>query len=236
VRRSTTLSAVVLAAGMFLLSGCGSGHSAQTATQGPAIVGVNTRSADGQIAVRDAYVKFAREYAAGSNAPLVLRLFNESGQLATLTGVTTDGGTVVVVSKVAPTTAPPATPSASTSPSASASPNGSRRPNGSASASAASTSAAPTSAAPTTPPALGSPNISIAIPAQSFVVLVPGESDRWLAVDKLSEAVESGGSVTVTLTFTYADGSTTRVTDLRMPVGVPLSPAPRLTPSAGEEH
>jgi hypothetical protein len=230
VRRSTTLSAVVLA-GMFLLSGCGSGHSAQTATQESTVVGVNTLSADGQIAVRDAYVRFAREYKAGENAPLVLRLFNESTQLATLTRVTaTGGGTVVVVSKVAPTTAP-ATPAATASASASASPNGSRRPSASASV-----SAAPSSAAPTTPPALGSPNVSIPIPAQSFVTLVPGESDRWLALDKLPEAVESGGSVTVTLTFTYADGQTTSVTDLRLPVGVPLSPGPRLIPSGDGEH
>jgi copper(I)-binding protein len=232
VRRSTTLSAVVLAAGMFLLSGCGSGQSAQTATQDSAIVGVNTRSADGQIAVRDAHVRFAREYQAGTNAPLVLRLFNESTQLVTLTGVTAERGSVVVVSKVAPTTAPPTTapPTPSANPSASASPNGSRRPSASASA------PAPTSAAPTTPPALGSPNISIPIPPQSFVVLVPDESDRWLAVDKLAEPVTSGDAVTVTLTFTYADGSTTRVTDLRMPVGVPLSPGPRAIPSGAGEH
>ena len=231
MRRSTTLSAAVgggLLAGLLLLGACGSGHSAQTATQQSTILGVNASSEDGRIAVRDAYVKYARQHPTGGNAPLVLRLFNEGDEQVTLTGVTAEGGgTVVVVSRVAPTppptTAPPAT--------ASASPNGSRRPSATPT-----TSAAPTSAAPTTPPALGSPNISIPIPARSFVVLVPGESDRWLALDKLPEPVDSGGSVTVTLTFTLASGRTITIADLRLPVGASLSPNPRLIPSGAGEH
>ncbi len=232
MRRWTTLSAVVgsgVLAGL-LLAGCGAGQQAQTAYQDSTKLGVNTTSLDGKIALRDVHVKYSPEYRAGGNAPIVLRIFNESGQLANLTSVTSSGGDVVVVSRVAPTTAP-VTPSAT--PSASASPNGSRRPNGSASASA---SAAPTSAGPTTPPPLGTPNISIPVPVDSFVALVPAESDRWLAVDKLKEDLKVGGHLVLTFTFTYADGSTTRVSEMRVPMGVPFSPAPRITPSGAGEH
>jgi hypothetical protein len=245
-RRRTALGAALLASaalGAGLLSGCSAGQITGTDTQVAAVPGVSASSADGKIALREGVIAYASAYKTGATVPLELRLFNNSGQVVRLTGVTSDRGQIVLVGGAStPTSAPSPTSASSTS----ATPNGgasaTRRPVGSTSVNtstgASATVSATVAASPATPsptPA-GSARFDVPIPVDGYALLTV-EAKTYLAVAQLQgEPLRAGESLkNVTLTFTYADGSSTTISDLEVPMTLPLSPLPK--PSVGgAEH
>jgi hypothetical protein len=67
--------------------------------------------------------------------------------------------------------------------------------------------------------------------ANGLLILAPeGGTSGYLAITGRSAALTPGNTVGVTLTFTYADNSTTTLS-ADVPVAVPLSPPARETPS-----
>jgi len=218
VLRAALLASAALGVG--LLSACGSGQITQTDQQVAAVPGVNVNSTDNKIALRDGVVAYADAYKPGSTVPLNLRLFNNSKQAVKLTGATSGSGKIVLVGG-APASATPAP--AATSPSASATPSGTKKPSGSTSA-----SPSESPSAPPTPASAGSSDISVPIPVNGVVVLSK-DSQTYLAVDKLTgPPLLSGGALAdVVFTFTYADGSTTKITLPSLPMTPPLTPLPK---------
>jgi hypothetical protein len=223
------LAAALLASaalGVGLLSGCSAGQITQTDSQVAAVPGVSAQSADGLIALREGVVAYSNDYKAGSVVPIEVRLFNNAKQSVKLTGVTSSGGTVVLVGGSAASAAPAASPSASPS----LSPSGSRSPSGSPSATKSPTPSP-------TPAAVGSSKIAIEIPVGGFVSLTES-TKTYLAVEKLSgEELRAGAALAdVTFTFTYADGSTTTIKLPELPMTVPLSPLPKPSSVVGHEE
>jgi hypothetical protein len=222
-RRRTVLGAALLASaalGVGLLSACSAGQITGTDTQVASVPGVSLDSADGLIALRDATLPYAEVYKPGSTVPINVRLFNNSTQAVRLTGATSADGDVVLVGGPSSAPSPSATPSSS-SPSVSAS--GSKKPSSSASA-----SESPASVPSPTPTAVGSSKISVEIPVAGFAAL-SRDAAPYLAISKLTGApIEAGGALKdVTLTFTYADGSTTTITVAELPMSPPLNPLPK---------
>jgi copper(I)-binding protein len=203
----------------------------QTSTQVAPVPGVNADV--GQVGLRDVTIVYngPAGYPAGADAPLVVRIFNNGSTPVTLvrvsaelaTSVTLVGAAQVITPSQLPpvptgtpaATPPPATqtgPTATTSPETSPTPSPQPPPS------------------PTTPPPAAGP-VSITIPPQSFVLLVPGEaSSGFLQLNGLKQALVPGASTNVT--FTFDDGSTTT---LPVPLGPPGSPVPRGTPVVGTE-
>ncbi|WP_433612434.1 hypothetical protein ACQP2P_01315 [Dactylosporangium sp. CA-139114] len=222
-RRRTVLGAALLATAAFgvgLLSACGSGQITQTDQQTAAVPGVNAQSADNKIALRDGGIAYADRYKPGSTVPLNIRLFNNAQQAVKLTGATSDNGTIVLVGGRQPAAAPssPAAPAAL--------PSGSKKPSGSPSEpAAAASSPAPTSA--------GSSVIAVSIPVSGVALLARDNGgEQYLAVDKLTgDPLPPGGALNnVTLTFTYADGSTTTIKLPKLPMVPPGTPLPKPSP------
>jgi hypothetical protein len=193
-----------LVCGLAAISACSAGQVTQTDTQVASVPGVSTDSADGKIAVRNATLMYAAKYEPNSTIPLDLRLFNNSGGDVRLTGATTDNGRVVLVGGSAASPAP--SPSVSVSKKA----NGSPSP-----------TPAPTSTAATT--------INLPVPQDGPQVLSP-RTGTYLAIVGRTAELPAGESASVTLTFTYADGSTTTIS-MDVPVATPLSAPPRESPS-----
>jgi hypothetical protein len=206
------------------LVGCSAGQMTQTADQVAAVPGANVTI--GAIALRDLQVAYngPAGYPAGGNAPLIVRIFNEGAKPVTLTGVTAAGFARAVVlsggaaatpapisTSAAPTSAAPssAAPTSAAPTSAAPSASGSPAPSGSASASPTATPS------PTAPPA-GQESFSIVIPAQAYVLLVPG-SGQYLQLTGLTNALIPGTAADVT--FTFDDGS-------KAVASLPFSPAP----------
>jgi len=221
IRRRTSLGAVLVGAalltGSAALSACSAGQITQTDTQVAAVPGVNAQSADGQISLRNAMIVYSANYQPDTTVPLDLRLFNNSGQTARLTGavLADGGGTVVLVGGPAPS--PSAAPPRSPSPPGKGSPPPSASP-----------------AAAPSPTAVGSAQLSLEVPQNGLQVLDPSmPAGGYLAITGRPTNVQAGQTVGITFTFTYADGSTTTLS-ADMPVGVPLSPPPREVPSAVE--
>jgi len=234
-----------------LASGCGAGLDAHTREIVPPVPGVNADSADHLLGVRDLHVRYngPQGYRPGSTIPLEVRLFNEHENKVSLTCVKVTNGTgavALVGGAATPSATPTAPPSASPSPaspgpasaSATASPNG-KKAAGSATPTPAvppstpsATSAAP-SAAPSTP-ACGA-GFSLALPPFGFAVLSP-ETGRYLAVSGLDRELRPGdaglgpspspGDAGLGLTFAFDDGTT--ITVEQVPLGMPLSPLPRI--------
>lgn len=225
------LAAVAAGVGAVLgLSGCSAGQVTQTASQVAPVPG--TDATFGPIALRNLVIEYngPEGYAAGSDAPLVVRIFNDGAEPVTLTGVTADKaaavnlvGTPEVVTPTTSPTLPTTTESASPedSPTGEASPGTDESPSPDESPEpTASPSPTPT---PTTPAAQP---ISITIPPQSYVLLVPGASEAGhLVLVGLTEAILPGESVT--LTFTFDDGTTAVV---EVPLAPPVGAVPRATP------
>jgi hypothetical protein len=225
IRRRTSLGAVLVGAalltGIAALSACSAGQITQTDSQVAGVPGVNADSADGHIALRNAMIVYAANYQPNTTVPLELRLFNNSGQTARLTGaVLADGeGTVVLVGGPTPSApgSPPAPPPLPPSPSGSALPSGPPSP--------------PASPSPT---AVGSARLSLEVPQDGLQVLDPSmPAGGYLAVTGRPSNIQAGQTVGFTFTFTYADGSTTTLS-ADLPVGVPLSPPSREVPSPAE--
>jgi len=205
------------------LAGCSAGQITQTATQVAPVPGANADA--GQVALRNLVIEYngPEGYPAGGDAPLVVRLFNSGTSAVTLTGVTADkAGAVNLVGTptvVTPSASPTAT--ASPSPTVEASPS----PEGSPTASPTPTST-PTTATPQARP------VSVTIPPQSFVLLVPGEGDAGhLVLTGLTEAVAPGEFASVT--FTFDDGTSAVVL---VPLAPPTNEVPRATPIVEPGH
>ena len=228
-RRRTVLGAALLASaalGVGLLSGCSAGQITQTDTQVAAVPGISAQSADGQIALREAFVAYSDGYKTGSVVPIEVRLFNNAKQSVKLTGVTAgSAGTVVLVG--VPAAAAPASTAAAPPPS---SPAASKSP------SSPSTSPAKSPTPSPTPATVGSSKIGVEIPVGGFVSLSQS-TKTYLAVEKLTgEELQAGAALAdVTFTFTYADGSTTTITLPELPMTVPLSPLPKPSAVVGHE-
>jgi hypothetical protein len=79
VKRSITLAAAALAA--LALAGCGTASDAPTSRVVPSVPGYNTPLDEARVGVRNALLPYPGEkgYAAGSAAPVEMRLFNDTG-------------------------------------------------------------------------------------------------------------------------------------------------------------
>ena len=217
--RVVTSAMVAGACAALALAGCSAGQLTQTSSQVAAVPGVNVNA--GAIALRNLVIPYNDPggYPAGSDAPLEVRIFNEGVTTIRLVGASADKATAVnLVGPPGPVVTPaPASPLPATS----ASPSPSAAPPGSPAASpAASVSPSPPASPSAAPPAPApaSPAISIEIPPQSYLALVPGEG-AYLELTGLKEAVLPGGWVTVT--FTFDNG-------VSVPVQIPLAPQPDL--------
>jgi hypothetical protein len=212
-RARTAVLAAVLA-GLAALTACSAGKVTQTSRQQPPVAGVNANV--GPIALRNVLIAYngPEGYPVGSNAPLVVRIFNQGPTVVRLTGVAAPDMAERVVLVGTPT----ATPSPLESESPSATPTGTAEPG-------QSPSAEPTPTARSTAPA-GRATFSIPIPPGSYVLLVPGEGAGFLQLVGLTKALQTG--LWARVTFTFDDGRTTA--ELDVPVGVPNNPLPRPEP------
>ena len=237
-RRTSRVGTYALVAGAcaaLALTGCSAGQLTQTASQVAAVPGTNITV--GSIALRDLTIQYNGPdgYRMGEDAPLAVRIFNDGTEPVTLTAVTADKAeavTLVAGPGASASAAPPfglpqpgpPRPSPGASPSPEASPATSPSPGASPSP-AASPSPSPSPA----PPA--SSRLSIQIPPQGYVLMVP-EQGSYLQLTRLKEPVVPGDSVRVT--FTFDNGAS-------VPIEIPLVPlagmtVPRETPVVpGEE-
>lgn len=228
-RRATLLLAGLGAAGSMLLSGCGAGQIAETAAKASSIPGVNAevKAAGGSYLIRNLAVAYRdpKGYAAGSNAPVEVAIFNETDKPVTVR-ITSDGARAVVLTGA---TAAPAPSAATPTPSGS---EGSASPGsiiGPTEEPTVTRSPRPTGSpeplpTPSVPPA-GPANIEI--PARSFVLL-NRTGGRFLQLEGLNEQLAPGQSVDLTFDFNGQRFSTP------VPVTVPLSPAPVGSPVVEE--
>lgn len=224
-RRIAVAAVVAGVAAAVALTGCSSGQITQTGSQVAAVPGTDVDA--GQVALRNLVIQYPgpEGYQAGDDAPLIVRVFNNGLTPITLTGVSADkAGSVSLVGtpEVVPTTEAPPPPATTTAP---ASPDTTTTATGEPPATA---TAEPT---PTPTRAPAAP-ISITIPPQSFVLLVPGQgSNGYLRLDGLTEAITPGESTQVT--FTFSDGTTAT---LPVPLAPPTSEVPRATPIIEPGH
>jgi hypothetical protein len=216
----------VAAAAALVAAACSAGQVAETARKAPSAPGANgqaTVSASGApagtVSVRNVQVVYLDSvgYPQGGNAPLDVRIFNDTNSEVTVEVSSPAAASVVLTSgAAAPTRTPEPAESASPDASASAGASGSPQPS-------------PT--AEPSPGAAGEP-ARLTIPAGGFVVLNPNQ-ERYLQLTGLTEKLPPGGSVP--LVFDFGRGVTIK---LNAPVGVPLTPLPRATPeeAAESEH
>jgi hypothetical protein len=251
-RRTSRVVALLAApaAAVALLSGCGAGQVNQTGRMVAPVSGVDINSKHGLAALRDVQIQYnsPQGYPVGATAPLSLYIANnDPGKPlilrsvtatsrqggATLGTVVLTGGTPDIEAFPSAGPAPTASATASRGPSAIPSVTPTRRSSATPSAgSAASAAPVPSagasgglSAAPSSSPA-GSPP-ALTIPANGFARLDPGHG-AYLAITTITETLQPGSSALVTFTFEGEDPL-----QIAVPFGVPLSPAPRLTPSGG---
>jgi copper(I)-binding protein len=201
------------------VSACSAGQVTQTANQVAAVPGVNVDGGpvtaqfeNGTIGLRDVQILYndVAGYPAGGSAPLVVRIFNNGEKAIRLVGVAA-GPAAESVRLVGGTPAPTTTapePTATDTPSA--------EPPG---------SAAPSDAPTAAPAPAGVSEFSIAIPAGSYVLLVPG-SGPYLQLTGLSQPLSAGYNVPMIFRFDVA------AINVTVPVGIPLESVPR----ASAEH
>lgn len=250
-RRAARLG-VAAVVGAVALSGCGTGQLAETVNKEPSVYGVNTQSPDGSVLIRGLAVTYRdpEGYPAGASAPLELALYNEtaspvtvriasapaagagatvvSGRNVTLSGAPDPGASATGIPAEAepsgsPEPASPATPGAAGEPTPGA--EGGPTPQATAAGSGVDPSTEPTGGADTgRPPPAPAPGrlAEITIPPLSSAIFLPGGT-QTLRVNGLSGPLRSGMSVN--LLFQFNPG--TEPVAVAVPVGVPLSPAPR---------
>jgi len=218
------------------IGGCSAGQVTQTSTQLPPVPGANADA--GTIGLRNVLVEYngPQGYAAGSDAPLAVRIFNNGIDSVTLIGVSADKASSVALTGspevITPTASPtvPAATSGSVAPTGSVEPTGSLEPTGTTT-----TTATATATATATTPAPSAP-LSITIPGQSYVLLVPGESSGNLVLRGLTTAIAPGESAR--MTFTFAGGVTATIDVPLVPTSAEsVSRDPAVVPaesSAGE--
>ncbi|MEU4691709.1 hypothetical protein [Actinoplanes sp. NPDC023714] len=246
VRAAGAATVAVLA-----LAGCSAGQVAETAILDTPIGGVDTETVSGSVYIRNLQVEYpgVEGYAAGSNAPLELSLYNQTDNPITVTisAKPTEEPQVVSASRVgivtgvagssapAPSGAPAETPSAHGSASApgepdEAAPSGAVSPvapSGSGKPSAPVASDGPT--APAVPDAEVAP-AEVKLGAQGSALFRPADAAQ-LQVIGLSEELPPGTSVN--LLFEFSDGSPAM--EVAAPVANPLTPGPREEPHLDED-
>jgi copper(I)-binding protein len=225
LRARLVIAAVAAGAGAALtLGACSSGQITQTATQVPAVPGANFDA--GPIALRNLVIAYngPQGYAAGSDAPLVVRIFNNGQDAVTLTGVTSDKAASVALTGTPSVLTATATPTAAAT---TAQPTATAEATGTGTATAEPTGTA--TAQPTATAAAPSVPLSIAIPPQAYVLLVPGEGGN-LVLHNLTTAIAPGESAAVT--FTFSNHSTALV---QVPLAPPVGIVPRGTSVVGGE-
>jgi copper(I)-binding protein len=206
------LVAALLAVGVgsaLAIGGCSAGLVTQTSSQVPPVQGANTDA--GPIALRNLSIEYngPQGYAAGSDAPLAVRIFNNGLDPVTLVGVSSDKASSVTLTGSPEVITPTASPTVAAATSAtSAAPTGSAEPTGTAgpTGSVAPTGTAGPTATTTAAPAPAASLLSITIPGQSYVLLVRGESGGNLVLRGLTTAIAPGESTR--MTFTFANGTT----------------------------
>jgi hypothetical protein len=204
--------ASALGVGALALAACSAGQIAPTAQMSPAVPGVNASISAGPtlITLRDLTVVYNNSagYQKGGTAPLSVRIFNDSPEPVTLTGVNAgELGRVVLTSPAG------ASPSASPSATSSASPSASPSPSGTA-------TATPTA---TKSPPVGQETFRIKIEPGRYAALAPGQGP-YLQLTDLTQQLRPGQMVP--LTFTFEGGLSTQVT---VPFGPPATPPTRAT-------
>jgi hypothetical protein len=196
------------------LSGCSAGQIAETANKEPSVYGINTENADGSVLIRGLAVGYpsVEGYPQGGTAPLELALFNE-----------TDRPITVRITSRPPQPPNPLFAWAQQVVLADASPTAG------APAGAEPTATPAPDATPASGAAAGRP-AEINLPPLDSAHFLPGYPQRLLLVG-LSQPVRAGNSVN--LVFEFSNG--VEPLTLRAGVAPPSSPAPRVTPTHGEE-
>lgn len=121
-RRARIVAGFVLVTGLLAASACSAGQITQTSRQVAAVPGINASvgpaGGDTTVALRDVVIAYngPEGYAAGKDAPLVVRLFNVYDKPVALTGVTAQGAAAVVLAGGSSPATPAATPTATASP------------------------------------------------------------------------------------------------------------------------
>jgi hypothetical protein len=253
VTGSKSVAAVLAAcvATVALASACGADLNANTQHVVPPLAGIDVDSTDHQVGLRDLQIAFpgSQGYRAGATAPLLVRLFNNYPDPVKLTCVKVDGapGTVGLVGGSATSTTPASTPGptpVSTPSPPVSTPTGGPSGNGKkasppasppASVSPVPASAAPPSPTPTGPvraPACGS-TFSVTVAGFGYALLTP-EAGRYLAVSGLDKPLTVGKPwLNLSFSIDTANGSVTLAAQ-QVPVGLPLSPLPRISGNTAE--
>ncbi|RBY96101.1 hypothetical protein DQ237_09420 [Blastococcus sp. TF02-8] len=188
--RAATMGVLLLSP--LALSACSAGQVTQTATQERDKVGSMAKVGD--ITIRQASLEYpdGGTYEAGDDAPLVMAIVNASDQADTLTDISGEGFSDATISDSGA-----ASPSTSSAASTSATPSAAATPSA-GSGTPSSTPARPTTAAPTT----AAPS-ELEIPAGSSV-FIGSEDAPAITLNGLDEALTTGGSIELTLTFENA--------------------------------
>ncbi|GIF81408.1 hypothetical protein Cba03nite_27570 [Catellatospora bangladeshensis] len=207
------------AAAVLALSGCGAGMISQTADQVAAVPGFSATVPvpdGGNIALRDAMVGYPgiKGYPAGADAPLQLRIFNDTDEPVTLESISSNDAASVKLGTVADLKASP-TPAAA-SPTAS--------PTGAASASPKA-SGSPSPAASPSPSAAAAPAKPVIQPG-GYLELTP-QAGQLALLTGLKKPLANGEGVHLKLTFSNGVVIET-LPGTVVPVAPPLSLAPRV--------
>ncbi|MDI1465121.1 hypothetical protein QEZ54_29540 [Catellatospora sp. KI3] len=221
-RSITMLFAGGATAAALALTGCSAGMQSQTADQVAAVPGaaggsIETSPGAGNIVVRDAMVAYPglQGYKAGADAPLQLRIFNNTKEPVTITGVESAAAASVELTSAG---AVKATPSTEASPSAAASASASASAKPSASASVAASASPSPSPSPAAPAAAE----KITIAPSGYVDLLP-TSKQFYVLKGLKAALANGASVPLTIKLSNGQS----IVLPAVPVATPLEAMPR---------
>lgn len=213
-----------------LVTACGAGQVAQTATE---VITAEGAHADlGGVALRAVLIPtpVRGEYKAGDPAPLYLVIATDEGASDTLVAVTTDAAASVALIR-SPFATGSASPSSSAGSSALPSVSPSATPSATVAPPSASPGSTPSATPPATPPAAPSASPSadagLQIGDGSLIVLTQGGS--YLELQDLVTDLLPGNTVSITFSFARAGDIT-----IKVPVATPDTPGARLKPSAGE--
>jgi copper(I)-binding protein len=216
-------------AGTALLTGCGAGQQAQTASKEPSVPGVNANL--GTVLLRNVQIGYpdreSRSYPRGATAPLEVRIFNSGTDPDALVGVRSDAADQVLLlgsdsetSNICPqasVSVPAAQPTGQSPLTAPTSPT---RASGTAEA----TPGEPgDTAVPTPLRPKGDAEFSVELAPGGCALLLPGKPYR-LELSGLREELAPGGTASVTFRFREAGEVT-----LQVPFGLPTD-GPEHTP------
>jgi copper(I)-binding protein len=218
----------VAAAALAAVSACSSGLITQTSNQVAAVPGANAYAGpNGEVALLGVMIAYSgpQGYPIGSNAPLIVRIFNNGRTAVRLVGASAAGA--ARVEKVTDNAAPPAqqTPEPTASAEASADP--------SASPSADSSGSPAPSAEPTQPPATGGASLDVQVPPSEYKLLVPG-TGAYLQLTDLTAALTPGATVRVT--FELEIGTEKATVEMVVPVAPPETPVQRASADVAEHE